>query len=232
MQNGIHVLMMRAMILAAGRGERMKPLTDSCPKPLLKVGGKRLIEYHLEALVAAGFEDVVINTGWLGEQIPLALGDGTRYGVHIEYSHEGWPALETGGGLFNALPLLKHQPFLVMNGDVWTDWRPLSAQLPVEWRSNTLAHLVLAPNPPQHPQGDFTLHDGLVGDGGESRYTFSGMAYYHPNLFNGCSAGAFKLAPLLYQAASQGRVTGELHTGQWHDIGTPERLALLNQQLS
>jgi N-acetyl-alpha-D-muramate 1-phosphate uridylyltransferase len=222
--------MMRAMILAAGRGERMKPLTDTCPKPLLKVGNKRLIEYHLETLSAAGFRDIVINTGWLGEQIPLALGDGARYGVHIEYSHEGWPALETGGGLFKALPLLKYQPFLVMNGDVWSDWRPLSAQLPVEWRSNTLAHLVLVPNPPQHPKGDFTLRDGLVGDDSESRHTFSGTGYYHPDLFKDCSAGTFKLAPLLYQAAAQGRITGELHLGQWHDIGTPERLAQLNQQ--
>lgn len=222
---------MRAMILAAGRGERMKPLTDVCPKPLLKVGGKPLIEYHIESLRRAGFTELVINTGWLGELLPQQLGDGARYGVSIAYSHEGWPALETGGGLFNALPLLNHQPFLVVNGDVWTDWQAASAALPATWHSNTLAHLVMVPNPPQHPNGDFAIHNGLIAPDAEPRFTFSGIGYYHPDLFVGCQPGPFKLAPLLINAARHGKVTGELFTGQWHDIGTPARLQALDAQL-
>ena len=219
------------MILAAGRGERMKPLTDVCPKPLLKIAGKPLIEYHIEKLAAVGFRNLVINTGWLGEQLPKALGDGARWNLHIDYSHEGWPALETGGGLFNALGLLGRQPFLVVNGDVWTGWRPASTHLPAIWRTNTLAHLVLVPNPPQHPKGDFGLVNERVTGKAELQFTFSGVGYYHPDLFKGCSAGAFKLAPLLYAAAEQGRVSGELYEGEWHDIGTPERLQQLDAQL-
>ena len=222
---------MRAMILAAGRGERMKPLTDVHPKPLLKVGGKTLIEYHLEHLAASGFKEIVINTGWLGGQIPVFLGDGARWDVRIQYSHEGWPALETGGGIFNALSLLGEAPFLVVNGDVWTDWRIHSPHLPVQWRSDTLAHLILVNNPPHHPKGDFGLLDGRVTDAAAERYTFSGIGFYHPRLFAGCITGAFKLAPLLFAAAQQGRVTGAIYSGQWHDIGTPERLAQLDQQL-
>lgn len=222
---------LRAMILAAGRGERMKPLTDACPKPLLQIAGKPLIEYHIERLAAAGFQHLVINTGWLGEQLPVALGDGSRWGVRIDYSHEGWPALETGGGLFNALPLLKHQPFLAVNGDVWTDWQPADVRLPATWRADTLAHLILVPNPPQHPRGDFGLANGFVSGKADQQFTLSGIGYYHPDLFTGCSAGAFKLAPLLYAQADQGRVMGELYLGQWHDIGTPERLQQLDAQL-
>jgi MurNAc alpha-1-phosphate uridylyltransferase len=222
---------MHAMILAAGRGQRMQPLTDVHPKPLLQVGGKALIEYHIEALVAGGFRELVINTGWLGEQLPQHLGDGSRWGIHIDYSHEGWPALETGGGLFKALPLLKQQPFLVMNGDVWTDWRVTAPLLPRSWRADTLAHLVLVPNPPQHPHGDFGLQGELIVKQAEQRHTFSGIGYYHPDLFVDCQPGAFKLAPLLYAAADAGRVSGELYNGQWFDIGTPQRLLQLDAQL-
>ena len=223
---------MRAMILAAGRGERMKPLTDIHPKPLLKVAGKSLIEYHIEQLADSGFREIVINTGWLGEQLPVNIGDGGRWGIQIQYSHEGWPALETGGGIFNALPLLRNEPFLVVNGDVWTDWRIESPKLPIEWQSDSLAHLVLVNNPPHHPKGDFSLVNGRILPAQQERYTFSGIGFYHPDLFLGCSVGPFKLAPLLFNAAQQGRVTGEIHAGQWYDIGTPERLALLDQQLS
>ncbi len=222
---------MRAMILAAGRGERMRPLTDVHPKPLLKVAGKALIEYHIENLVTAGIRDIVINTAWLGEQIPQQVGDGARWGVRIAYSHEGWPALETGGGIFKALPLLGEQPFLVVNGDVWSDWQLLSPKLPAAWRADTLAHLLLVPNPPQHPQGDFGLQDDLVTEFAGPRYTYSGIGFYHPALFAGCQPGAFKLAPLLFDAARAGRITGELYHGQWHDIGTPERLSALDEVL-
>jgi MurNAc alpha-1-phosphate uridylyltransferase len=222
---------MRAMILAAGRGERMRPLTDAHPKPLLKVGGKALIEYHLEHLASCGFKEIVINTGWLGSQVPAYLGDGSRWGVSIQYSHEGWPALETGGGIFNALSLLGDAPFLVVNGDVWTDWSIPSPQLPASWKNDSLAHLVLVNNPPHHPDGDFGLFEGRVTDVDPERYTFSGIGFYHPQLFAGCHAGAFKLAPLLFAAVQQGRVTGEIYSGRWYDIGTPERLAQLDQQL-
>jgi MurNAc alpha-1-phosphate uridylyltransferase len=218
---------MRAMILAAGRGERMRPLTDSTPKPLLQVGGKRLIEYHLEALAGAGFHEVVINHAHLGEQIEQVLGDGSRYGVSIHYSCEG-EALETGGGIFHALPLLGEGPFLVVNGDVWCDY-PFSRLREVE---TAAAHLVLVPNPPQHPNGDFLLHDGIVSDAGEGeRLTFSGIGLYHPSLFDGCEPGAFALAPLLRRAMDDGRVSGELYAGRWFDIGTPQRLAQLDQIL-
>lgn len=222
---------LRAMILAAGRGERMKPLTDVCPKPLLKVGGKSLIEYHIESLRKVGFTELVINTGWLGEQLPAQLGTGSRYGVSIAYSHEGWPALETGGGLYKALLLLGHQPFLVVNGDVWTDWQATSLHLPAGWRDNTLAHLVMVPNPPQHPRGDFAIENGRIAPDADPRFTFSGIGYYHPDLFAYCQPGPFKLAPLLIDAARQGRVMGELYQGQWFDIGTPERLQQLDTQL-
>ncbi len=223
---------MKAMILAAGRGERMRPLTDAHPKPLLQVGGKALIEYHLEHLASSGFRDIVINTAWLGEQIPAYLGDGSRWGVRINYSHEGWPALETGGGIFKALPLLGDAPFLVVNGDTWTDWHMTLPALPRQWRANALAHLVLVANPEHNQTGDFGLHEERVTAAGEPTYTFSGMAFYHPRLFAGCSPGAFKLAPLLYQAAQTQQVSGELYQGRWFDIGTPDRLAQLDRLLS
>lgn len=218
---------MKAMILAAGRGERMRPLTDHTPKPLLSVGNKRLIEYHLEALASAGFNEVVINHAHLGEQIEQVLGGGERYGVTIHYSPEGG-ALETGGGIFRALPLLGDEPFVVVNGDIWCDY-PFAR---LREREVQAAHLVLVPNPPQHLAGDFVLLGEAVSDEGEGeRLTFSGIGLYHPSLFDGCEAGAFPLAPLLRRAMAMGKVSGECFDGQWFDIGTPERLQQLDAML-
>lgn len=217
---------MKAMILAAGRGERMRPLTDNTPKPLLMAAGRPLIEYHLHALARAGIREVVVNHAHLGAQIEQALGDGSRYGLSIHYSAEG-KALETGGGIFNALPLLGATPFLVINGDVWCDY-PLQ-QLFV--RRVNKAHLVLVPNPPQHPRGDFCLQGERVYEGEEGRLTFSGIGLYHPALFSGCAPGAFPLAPLLRAAMARGEVSGERYDGRWFDIGTPERLSQLDEML-
>ncbi|HDP89676.1 MAG TPA: nucleotidyltransferase family protein [Thioalkalivibrio sp.] len=216
------------MILAAGRGERMRPLTDATPKPLLEAGGKPLIEYHLAALHAGGFGEVVINTAHLGHQLEDALGDGARYGLSIRYSHEPPGALETGGGIHRALPLLGDAPFLVVNGDVWCDY-PLRPHVLAD---NDLAHLVLVDNPPQHPAGDFHLCDGRVHRDGEPRLTFSGIGYYRPGLFRDCAPGRFPLAPLLRMAMDAGRVSGEHHAGHWSDVGTPERLAALDAFLA
>lgn len=218
---------MRAMILAAGRGERMRPLTDRIPKPLLPVAGKPLIEYHIEALVRAGILDLVINHAHLGEQIEQALGDGSRWGVRIRYSPES-PALETGGGIHHALPLLGDGPFLVVNGDVWTDLDLGRCRM----APGCLAHLVLVENPPHHTQGDFVLRGDRIANQGQPRYTFSGIGLYHPNLFEGCQAGAFPLAPLLRKAGDLGLVSGFLHRGAWSDVGTPERLRELEQRLA
>lgn len=204
----------------------MRPLTDKMPKPLLTAGGKRLIEYHLEALCLAGFEEVVINHAHLGEQVEQVLGDGSRYGLRIRYSPEG-KALETGGGIFNALPLLGEAPFLVVNGDIWCDY-PFEA---LRHRHVEQAHLVLVDNPPQHQKGDFVLQDGKVRDADGERLTFSGIGIYHPSLFDGCEAGAFALAPLLRRAMADGMVSGEHYQGRWFDIGTPERLQQLDQLL-
>lgn len=215
---------MKAMILAAGKGERMRPLTLHTPKPLLPVAGKALIEYHIEALARAGFTELVINHAWLGEQLETALGDGSRYGVSICYSPEGQP-LETGGGIFNALPLLGDGPFVLVNGDVWTDYD--FALLPRQLKAD--AHLVLVENPPHHPQGDFALVDGWVQAQGASLLTYSGIAVLRPQVFAGCTAGAFPLAPLLRKAMDDGRVTGEQHAGHWLDVGTVERLAQAEQ---
>ncbi len=217
----------RAMILAAGRGERMRPLTDSVPKSMLKVGGKPLIQYHVEALARAGFKDLVINHAHLGEQITAHLGDGSDYGLNITYSPETGRALETGGGILNAMPLLGDGSFLVVNADVWTDLDFST----IELGRNKLAHLVLVPNPPQHKNGDFALQDGLVTDGEEGRFTFSGIGVYHPDLFIGCSPGPFPLAPLLYKHAEQGLVGGQLYEGRWLDVGTPQRLKALDVAL-
>ncbi|HTU68044.1 MAG TPA: nucleotidyltransferase family protein [Steroidobacteraceae bacterium] len=221
---------MKAMVLAAGRGERMRPLTDREPKPLLRVGGKRLIEYHLERLAKGGFRDVVINTAWLGDMIESALGNGERYGLSITYSHERPEALETGGGIFRALPLLGSAPFLIVNGDVWTDI-DLGALHRAPPR-NALAHLVLVPNPPQHPRGDFRLEDGFVAEGEGVRHTYSGVGIYTPEFFDGSSPGKFPLLPLLKRAIAQRALSGELHEGRWYDIGTIERLRALDAQLS
>ncbi|MCF6338657.1 MAG: nucleotidyltransferase family protein [Gammaproteobacteria bacterium] len=221
---------MKAMILAAGRGERMRPLTDSIPKPLLMVGGKPLIQWHIEALQAAGFTELVINHAWLGAQIESQLGDGAQWGVNITYSPEGEYALETGGGIFRALPLLQaeeDEAFLVINADVLTDID--FRQLPT--RIEGLAHLLLVSNPAHHPQGDFALKDENVSSTGESLLTFSGIGIYHAQLFAACQEGAFPLAPLLRRAMQQGLVSGQWHQGMWLDVGTKERLQYANTVL-
>lgn len=215
------------MILAAGRGERMRPLTDATPKALLHVGDHSLIEHHIHALARAGITELVVNHAHLGGQITAALGDGSTRGVHIQYSAETGGALETGGGIFRALPLLGPAPFAVVNADVWTDYD--FARLPRD--IDGLAHLVMVDNPPQHPAGDFALADGRVAQHGPAMLTFSGIGIYRPALFDGCTAGAFPLAPLLRRAMDAGLVTGEHYTGRWYDIGTPARLAAINAEL-
>ncbi len=210
---------MKAMILAAGRGERLRPLTDSTPKPLLKAGGRPLIVHTIERLVQAGFTDLVINLGYRGDQIEAVLGNGSAWGARIVYSREPETALDTGGGIFHALPNLS-DPFVVVNGDVATAF-PF-AELPRKLAG--LAHLVLVPNPPYHPGGDFALVDGWVQEAGAQKYTFSGIGIYSHALFCHCQPGRFPLAPLLRRAMAQGKVTGQLYLGFWSDIGTPERL--------
>ena len=239
------------MILAAGKGERMRPLTLSRPKPLLDVGGMALIEHHLYALATAGFGEVVVNLSWLGEQIPAALGDGARYGLKIDYSREGPQPLETGGGIFRALPLLCPmgvEPFLVLNGDVWMQYpfAELRERYAQGLPGKDQAHLVLVPNPEHNCRGDFAFDAGRMiesvpGTAADTsvanriaalpKGTFSGLGVYHPSLFNGCADGIFKLAPLLRTAAVNGRVGVEVFEGDWRDIGTPERLAALNSRL-
>ena len=219
---------MKAMILAAGRGERMRPLTDTTPKPLLQAGGRCLIEYHVEALARAGITELVINTAWHGEQIEQRLSDGAEYGVQIIYSHEGEQALETAGGIINALPLLGNEPFVVVNADIWTDYD--FANLPTSL--TTFAHLVLVDNPPQHAGGDFSLNGDRVENEGAQRLTFSGIGVYQPSLFKALEQGVRPLAPLLRAAMAGGQVSGEHHSGEWFDIGTPERLAELDKKLS
>lgn len=217
---------MKAMILAAGRGERMRPLTDLLPKPLLAAGGKPLIVHHIEKLKAAGVTTLVINHAWLGHKLVAALGDGSALGVSIHWSAEE-SALETAGGIVQALPLLGSEPFLVINGDTWLDldYRALVSQ-PL---GEDLAHLWLVPNPPQHPQGDFSLQAGRVLD--TPALTFSGVGLYHPAAFAGLPSGARKLAPLLRDWMAQGRVGGSLLAGEWRDIGTVDRLRELDEQL-
>ncbi|WP_157314058.1 N-acetylmuramate alpha-1-phosphate uridylyltransferase MurU [Chitinibacter sp. GC72] len=219
---------MKAMILAAGRGERMRPLTDVTPKPLLDVAGTPLIGWHLKRLVAAGIEQIVINHAWLGQQIEDTLQDGAAYGAQIQYSAE-MSALETAGGIATALPILGNAPFLVVNGDVFTDIDFAQAVLQT-LEQGMLAHLILVPNPPQHPAGDFALLDGKAAVDGEQKYTFSGVGLYHPALFAETPPQqAAKLAPLLREAMAQGRVSASLHTGTWLDVGTVERLALARE---
>lgn len=217
---------MKVMILAAGRGERMRPLTDAVPKPLLEAGGKPLIVHLIEQLARAGFHELVINHSHLGEKIVQYLGDGSRHQVRIGYSHEP-EGLETGGGIFKALSLIDTDPFMVINGDIWTDY-PFD-RLPS--RLSGLAHLVLVDNPPQHPQGDFVLRDQQVFAEGEPRLTFSGIGVYARALFAKCQAGKFPLAPLLRAAMAQNLVSGERYTGRWQDIGTPQRLQMLDREL-
>ena len=218
---------MKAMILAAGRGERMRPLTDHTPKPLLQAGGLPLIEHLIVALVEAGITELVINHAHLGEQVEATLGDGSRWGASIRYSPEG-EALETAGGIHRALPLLGGDPFLVVNGDIATDF-PFATVLD---RPIDLAHLVLVPNPEHHPRGDFGLQDGKAMDGGDIRYTFGGIGVYRPEFFKDCVPGRFPLAPLLRSAMALGSVSGELHQGMWMDIGTMERLQAFDDYLS
>ena len=223
---------MKVMILAAGRGERMRPLTDHTPKPLLMVGGKPLIVWHIERLARAGITDLVINHAHLGMQIESALGDGNRYGAHIRYSDEG-AALETAGGIAFALHLLGEQLFAVVNGDIWCDYD--FARLPQHAATlaarGDMAHLVLVNNPPQHPDGDFGLHDRRVIEAA-SKLTFSGIGIYRPELFMHIMRGSkAPLAPLLREQIAAGKVSGEHHTGLWADVGTPQRLAELDKQL-
>ncbi|HLA31852.1 MAG TPA: nucleotidyltransferase family protein [Pseudomonas sp.] len=220
---------MKAMILAAGKGERLRPLTLHTPKPLVQAAGVPLIEYHVRALAAAGFRELVINHAWLGQQIEDYLGDGTRFGLGIAYSAEGEP-LETGGGIFQALQLLGDQPFLLVNGDIFTDYPFAELRRPLDG----LAHLVLVDNPGHHARGDFCLREGRVQDAqaGQASLTYSGIAVLSPALFAGCAAGAFKLAPLLRQAIASGRVSGERFAGCWVDVGTHERLAEVERLLA
>jgi MurNAc alpha-1-phosphate uridylyltransferase len=212
---------MKAMILAAGRGERLRPLTDTTPKPLLQIAGKPLIAYHLEALARAGFSEVVINISWLGEQIRARLGDGAAFGLSIEYSEEP-AALETAGGIVQALPLLGER-FVVVNADIFTDY-DFSRLRAID----SPAHLVLVDNPDHHAGGDFSLHGTSVGNDDSDRHTFSGISQYHRSFFAELSPGKQALAPLLHAAIARGRVSGELFQGTWVDIGTAERLQALN----
>jgi MurNAc alpha-1-phosphate uridylyltransferase len=224
---------MKAMILAAGRGERMRPLTDSIPKPLLAVGGKPLIVWHLERLARAGLREIVINHSHLGERIVGALGDGSRYGCSIAWSAEA-QALETAGGLATALPLLGEQPFLAINGDVYCefDYAPLAARARALPASGRLAHLVLVPNPAHNARGDFALDGDSLRSEGEHRLTFAGIGAYLPEMLRGIRPGTkAALAPLLRAAMSQGRVGGELFAGRWEDVGTPRRLFELDAEL-
>jgi N-acetyl-alpha-D-muramate 1-phosphate uridylyltransferase len=215
------------MVLAAGRGERLRPLTDTLPKPLLAVRGKPVIVWTIERLARAGFRELVINHAHLGYKVEQALGDGAALGVSIRYSAEA-EALETAGGIANALPLLGSDPFVVVNGDVYCDFD--FARLRARTLGERLAHLVLVPNPAHNPDGDFVLNGSEIAMDGGGRSTFSGIALYRTDLFAGVERGTkAKLAPLLTEAIRRGRVGGELHTGIWHDVGTPQRLAELNE---
>ena len=232
---------MKALIFAAGLGERMRPLTDTTPKPLLEAGGRPLIAWHLERLAAAGITEVVVNTSWLARQFPAALGDGSRWGLSIHYSSEGDVPLETGGGMWHARNVLGNDPFIAVNGDVWTDYD--FARLPRQPPGD--AHLVLVDNPKHNPGGDFALDgDGSVRNGGAQTLTFAGIGVYRASLFDdwrrviGDTPGSrenpprFRLAPLLRAAIAEGQVTGEHHPGRWTDVGTPERLATLDAELN
>ncbi len=230
---------MKAMILAAGRGERMRPLTDSCPKPLLKAAGKPLMVYHIEKLVAMGITDIVINHAWLGEQIEQQIGDGSKWGARVSFSAEREGGLETAGGIIKALPLLGDAPFMVVNGDIWTDYD--FAQLPQDLKGK-LGHLVLVNNPEHNPNGDFGLQTvtqsaneqamQTVVNGASRNYTFSGIAVYHPDLFKGIEAGKLPIAPILRENITAGFISGEHHNGCWTDVGTVARLAKLESELT
>ncbi len=216
------------MILAAGRGERLRPLTDTCPKPLIPVNGKPLIEYHIENLYQAGIKEIVINVRHLGEKIQAYLGDGQAWDVNITYSNEP-KELEVGGGILRALPLLGKEPFLIVNGDIWTDY-PLSS---LQYEQG-LAHLVLVDNPAHNPKGDFCIEDnGILSRRENQRLTYSGISILHPELFEGCIQGdSFRLAPLLDKAITQKALFGEYYDGNWTDVGTIERLQTLEKSLN
>ncbi|PHS68993.1 MAG: mannose-1-phosphate guanylyltransferase [Methylophaga sp.] len=220
---------MKVLILSAGRGERLRPLTDKTPKPLLKAGKYRLIEYTIQSLVKAGFDDIIINTAHLGQQFPDILGDGQQYSATINYSPEQQSGLETAGGIINALPLLGHEPFLVVNGDIWTDYpyQQLRSLL-----NNKLCHLVLVSNPKHNPQGDFSLSSGQVGLHGDNKFTFSGIGIYHPDFFAGLEVQRAPLKPLLVRSIELQQVSGEVYRGEWSDIGTVERLQQLADKLT
>jgi N-acetyl-alpha-D-muramate 1-phosphate uridylyltransferase len=218
---------MYAMILAAGKGERMLPLSLNTPKPLLQAAGKPLLQYHIEALAAAAFSNIVINTGRLGDQIESRFGRGECFGVTIHYSHEGDDPLGTGGGIRQALPLLGDCPFILVNGDVWTDFN--YTDLPDQ--ISGLAHLVLVDNPAHNPGGDFALSAGQLALTGLPMLTYSGIGVYKPGLFTSADRGLFSLVPLLKQAVQHNMVSGQRHAGRWFDIGTPERLSHLNKLL-
>ncbi len=212
------------MILAAGMGERLRPLTETVPKALVEVRGQSLLERHLDALRAAGVEHVVINLGWLGNRILERIGSGERYGLNVIYSQEGDDILETGGGIQRALPVLGSEPFLVVNADIYTDM-PLSG---IDLDAGDLAHLVLVPTPDGKDGGDFALVDGRIRNTGEPMHTFSGVAVYRPEFFADCEPGRFSVVPMLRAAADEGRLGGSVYAGAWRDVGTPERLAELN----
>ena len=216
------------MILAAGRGTRMRELTDNCPKPLLKVTEKSLIEYHIEALSAAGIKRIIINTAYLGYMLEEVLGDGSRWGVEIQYSHEQALGLETAGGIIHALPLLGEEPFIVVNGDVWSDYN--FTQLNLD--KNQLAKLVLVDNPAHNLEGDFGIDaDMLLSVSALPRYTFSGISLYHPSFFDGLNTGFLPLREPIQKGLEKGCISGEYYSGDWQDIGTPERLLALQKQL-
>ncbi len=231
---------MKALVFAAGLGERMRPLTDHTPKPLLEAGGRPLIAWHLQKLAAIGVRDVVLNTSWLAPRFPEVLGDGARWGLRLRYAHEGDTPLETGGGMLHALPLLGEAPFIAVNGDIWTDFD--FARLPREPAGD--AHLVLVDNPDHHPEGDFVLDaDGRLHAEGGPRLTFAGIGVYRPSLFEGWRSAVgdapganeepprFRLAPVLRAAMARGRIEGRHHAGRWTDVGTPQRLDALSREL-
>jgi MurNAc alpha-1-phosphate uridylyltransferase len=215
----------KAMILAAGRGERLRPLTDSLPKSLVEVRGKSLLERHLKNIRDAGIVDVVINLGWLGDKIVERVGSGSEYGLNVEYSPEGENILETGGGIHNALPMLGDEPFLVVNADIYTDMPVPDVTL----EDNMVGHLVLVRSPSYRDGGDFDIEDGLVQNGVSRPLTFSGVSIYRPEFFDDCKAGRFSIVPMLREAADARCLQGSLYEGHWADVGTPERLQAVNE---
>lgn len=215
---------MKAMILAAGRGERLRPMTDSLPKSLVEVRGESLLERHLANICAAGIADVVINLGWLGEQIEARIGSGAHFGLNVQYSREDDDILETGGGIHHALPLLGRDPFLVVNADIYTDMPVPEVSL----ENDEIGHLVLVRTPEYRDHGDFDLVNGKIDNGVRPNFTFSGVAVYRPEFFAGCEAGRFSIVPMLREAADERRLAGSLYSGSWVDVGTPDRLRAID----